>query len=153
VDDQQTPIKATTWTADDCKEISRAGGAEQAEQLRQAWQRHEVALFRTSTARMVVEAVKDQQGLALVVCAVAGTNCAPLIGWLCDLAKEKGIGRVTANARTASRARLYMRWGRHFERQGRICRAAAAVVKINPALQTFARITFSTTPGAERLPT
>ncbi|MBE98718.1 MAG: hypothetical protein CMP77_02025 [Flavobacterium sp.] len=96
---------------------------------------------------MVVEAGRDDAGLVLVVHALAGRNGHNLITWLCEFAKGKGVGRITAETRTASRARLYMRWARHLKSRGQIW-AAAVAANNQPASQIYAKIIFSITRAA-----
>jgi len=149
---QQAPVKADTWTDADHEQVIRASGATAAQELREDWEAHRVALFRTDTATMVVEAGKDPDGLLLIVHALAGREGQGLIAWLCDFARQKGISRITADARTASRARLYERWGRHLKSRGLIW-AAAVQADRQPTSPTFAKITFSTMRGAGQRPT
>ena len=52
---EQAPVRADTWTDADHQQVIRASGATAAQELREDWEAHRVAMFRTDTATMVVE--------------------------------------------------------------------------------------------------
>src|SRR5699024_658835 len=101
---------------------------EAAAELRDMWQRREVAAFTAAGSVVVIEIWRDANGLVGAFQACQGPGAYAITRAVIEQAAGAGVQRFQCEADTAAHARLYSRWGRWLQNAGVITQWRVAAV-------------------------